>query len=341
MPGTSTAWTDLLNQLNKDISQESPKDVLQWGADWFQSKLKQERVSNSQQQGADGGKRSSPPTLGSLPPPSQQVLAPHALSPFSETGPSGSPFGAAGAGNAKSNSPFQPSFGNAFGGSGGAASGPPREPSPFGPDEAGPTDSNAQSQSQSLSSGGGMFGNASPFGQPSSAHHDEDEPPIPSYALGRRTSVSAESLVPQNQRALAPNLESTLEEDEEGAGAGAGGSRSGANDQIPSFPKTPEQLNRIKTAIKPNFLFRNLDEEQEADVLAAMKEVSIGAGEMIIEQGAAGDYFYVVEKGTLEVFVKKEGQVIDPEKGDRPLLGKKVATCVEGNSFGELALMHK
>ena len=110
---------------------------------------------------------------------------------------------------------------------------------------------------------------------------------------------------------------------------------------MPVFPKSDEQLNRIRTAIKPNFLFRNLDDEQEADVLAAMKEVTIGPGEIIIEQGAAGDYFYVVESGTLEVFVKKDGQMIDPEKGDKPLLGKKVATCVEGNSFGELALMHK
>lgn len=110
---------------------------------------------------------------------------------------------------------------------------------------------------------------------------------------------------------------------------------------MPVFPKSDEQLHRIRTAIKPNFLFRNLDDEQEADVLAAMKEVKINAGEMIIEQGAAGDYFYVVESGQLDVYVKKEGQVLDEKNGDRSLLGKKVATCVEGNSFGELALMHK
>lgn len=191
------------------------------------------------------------------------------------------------------------------------------------------------------------FGNASPFGNPSpfglgqqpgslqSQQHQQDEPVIPSYALGRRTSVSAESLVPANQRALPPSgsgLETTMEEDE---------STPNPSSNISTFPKSDEQLERIKAAIKPNFLFRNLDEEQETDVLGAMKEVQIGAGEMIIEQGAAGDYFYVVENGTLEVFVKKEGQVLDQTKGDRALLGKKVATCVEGNSFGELALMHK
>ena len=113
------------------------------------------------------------------------------------------------------------------------------------------------------------------------------------------------------------------------------------NKSMPSFPKSAEQLARIRAAIKPNFLFRNLDDEQEADVLAAMKEVTIGPGETIIEQGAAGDYFYIVESGRLEVYVKRDGQVLDHEKGDKQALGKKVATCVEGNSFGELALMHK
>jgi cAMP-dependent protein kinase regulator len=33
--------------------------------------------------------------------------------------------------------------------------------------------------------------------------------------------------------------------------------------------------------------------------------------------------------------------VFDEAKGDNPKLGKKVATCIEGSSFGELALMHK
>ncbi len=72
-----------------------------------------------------------------------------------------------------------------------------------------------------------------------------------------------------------------------------------------------------------------------------MKEVTLGPNEIVIEQGAAGDYFYVVESGELNIFVKRDGQVIDADKGDDPVLGKKVATSVKGNSFGELALMHK
>ena len=115
----------------------------------------------------------------------------------------------------------------------------------------------------------------------------------------------------------------------------------GGDEPVPVYPKTDEQMARIRTATKANFLFRNLDEEQEADVLAAMKEVRVGAGDLVIEQGAAGDYFYVVESGSLDVYIKRDGQVVDQAKGDHPTLGKKVASYVEGGAFGELALMHK
>lgn len=231
--------------------------------------------------------------------------------------PADSPFGGPRRANNPSGSTLSeaPLFSAPFGTTSQAVSPPAREPSPFG-------------------AGGPTF-NQSPFGAPPAAQDHHDEPVIPSYALGRRTSVSAESLVPANQRSYpTDHLEPTLEEEDETT-------PNPNNNVMPSFPKTEEQLARIRAAIKPNFLFRNLDDEQEVDVLAAMKEVNISPGEMIIEQGAAGDYFYVVESGKLEVFVKREGQVLDPEKGDKPALGKKVATCVEGNSFGELALMHK
>lgn len=230
-------------------------------------------------------------------------------SPFSEMPPSESPFGGARRSTHPATAPgsnlaSQPIFAASFGGS-----------------------QQQQAESSPFSGSAPVF-NTGPFGQ-IEQHHDE--PDVPSYALGRRTSVSAESLVPANQRSMPPGLNTTMEEDES----------SPTQTATPSFPKTEEQLHRIRSAIKPNFLFRNLDDEQEADVLAAMKEVQIAAGEMIIEQGAAGDYFYVVESGKLDVFVKREGQVLDEKNGDRSLLGKKVATCVEGNSFGELALMHK
>ncbi|WWC60219.1 uncharacterized protein I303_102785 [Kwoniella dejecticola CBS 10117] len=335
----STTWTNILNDLNRDVARDQPKDVIQWGADWFQSKLRQERqVSKTSGSGPQGGRKGAPGSIGFNAPGVSSDLDPHALSPFSEQGPADSPFGAGGprratvpTGSNPHQQQHQPIFNPSFGSPG--AGGPGADSSPF-----------SEGVSSFPASSGAPTFNHSPFGAMNTTTSEEanDEPPIPSYALGRRTSVSAESLVPTNQRGFAASgglLETTMEEEDESTpnpNSVAGGN----NNAIPSFPKTEEQLNRIKQAIKPNFLFRNLDEEQEADVLAAMKEVNISAGEMIIEQGAAGDYFYVVESGELDIFVKKDGQVIDPEKGDRPLLGKKVATCKEGSSFGELALMH-
>lgn len=240
------------------------------------------------------------------------------LSPFSETGPSDSPFGGPRRSTAPAVAP----------GSGSNLSNEPIFGAPLG--SAPGNSQSLQTESSPFTGTAPVFSN-SPFGQVEQHH---DEPDVPSYALGRRTSVSAESLVPANHRSLPPasGLETTMEEEDESTPS---------QTSMPVFPKSAEQLQRIRSAIKPNFLFRNLDEEQEADVLSAMKEVKINAGEMIIEQGAAGDYFYVVESGQLDVFVKKEGQMLDEKNGDRSLLGKKVAHCVEGNSFGELALMHK
>lgn len=221
--------------------------------------------------------------------------------------------------------------------------------SPFGGNSAAPPHGDDESPF-SENAPGGPFGNASPFGaspfgagaQTPSApvgipsndldDHHLDEPPIPSYALGRRTSVSAESLVPSHARTFDPTHAFITEEDEESPSAPS---------DMPVYHKTPEQLARIRNAIKDNFLFRNLDEEQEHDVLAAMKEVQVKPGEIVIQQGDAGDYFYIVQSGELDIFVKKDDQALDPANGDRPDLGKRVATATTGGSFGELALMHK
>ncbi|KAI9281849.1 cyclic nucleotide-binding-like protein [Sporodiniella umbellata] len=90
------------------------------------------------------------------------------------------------------------------------------------------------------------------------------------------------------------------------------------------IPKTESQAERIKRSIGNNFLFRDLDEEQYIDIVNAMSEKHLGAGAMVIEQGAVGDYFYVVECGTLDCFI----------------YGNKVTSYEAGGSFGELALMY-
>jgi cAMP-dependent protein kinase regulator len=95
------------------------------------------------------------------------------------------------------------------------------------------------------------------------------------------------------------------------------------------IPKTDEQRKRIEVAIRANFLFKNIDDEQFIDVVKAMAEKRVKQGETIITQGGIGDYFYVVETGALDVFVSRNGQA--------PV---KVTDYGPNGSFGELALMY-
>ncbi|GAA5999874.1 hypothetical protein JCM10207_005951 [Rhodosporidiobolus poonsookiae] len=135
------------------------------------------------------------------------------------------------------------------------------------------------------------------------------------YNLGRRTSVSAESLDPSANASLPKTV----------------------------IPKTASQRGRIEKAIANNLLFRNLDEDQHNDVLNAMKEVTVQAGTEVIVQGAVGDFFYVVEEGTFEVWVRAPPTHTYAGPGQsvtHPGEEKKVATYGPGGSFGELALMY-
>lgn len=136
------------------------------------------------------------------------------------------------------------------------------------------------------------------------------------YNLGRRTSVSAESLDPN---APSSHLPKTV------------------------IHKTPSQRQRIEGSISNNLLFRNLDEDQHKDVLNAMKEVTVQKGTEVIVQGAVGDFFYVVEEGTFEVWVRGPPTHTYAGPGNSTTIPgeeKQVASYGPGGSFGELALMY-
>jgi cAMP-dependent protein kinase regulator len=118
---------------------------------------------------------------------------------------------------------------------------------------------------------------------------------------GRRTSVSAESMTPSIPT---EPIEKVV------------------------IPKSEEQCSRIHKSIMNNFLFRNLDEEQYKDVVGAMSEKQCPLGVDIIRQGGVGDYFYIVETGSFDVLVNRNGAEV------------KVFDYGPGGSFGELALMY-
>lgn len=159
--------------------------------------------------------------------------------------------------------------------------------------------------------GSSFGGDGSGEGPPSSFKPKAGDGFPAAYGMGRRTSVSAESLNPT--------------------------ASSNDNWTPPFHQKTQEQLSRLQKSISSNFLFSHLDDEQSSQVLGALVEKPIPAkGIKVITQGDQGDFFYVVEKGTFDVYVNPAGSLQPGADG----LGKKVATIEPGGSFGELALMY-
>ena len=100
-------------------------------------------------------------------------------------------------------------------------------------------------------------------------------------------------------------------------------------------------MKRLEASIANAFLFRNLDQRKRHAVLGAMREMEFGTDQRVITQGDDGDYFYVVDSGTLYCYVHlKPGEQGNPAQGDHPVYGKKVFTYTNGTTFGELALMY-
>ncbi|XP_015793240.1 cAMP-dependent protein kinase type II regulatory subunit-like isoform X1 [Tetranychus urticae] len=94
------------------------------------------------------------------------------------------------------------------------------------------------------------------------------------------------------------------------------------------YPKSDEQRRRLGEAVKGILLFRSLDQVDMSDVLDAMFERKVQAGELVIRQGDDGDYFYVIERGTFRFYCTNDGKRIE--------LGE----YTDSGSFGELALMY-
>ncbi|ODQ44962.1 hypothetical protein PICMEDRAFT_73760 [Pichia membranifaciens NRRL Y-2026] len=114
----------------------------------------------------------------------------------------------------------------------------------------------------------------------------------------RRVSVSAEALNPN-----------TFSKD---------------NWKPPVHQLSHDQLTRLNASVIKNFLFSQLDEDSLRTIIFALEEKRCPKGFEIIKQGDEGDFFYVLEKGTVDFLVD----------------GKVVNTSSDGSSFGELALMY-
>ncbi|MCJ1352589.1 MAG: hypothetical protein MMC33_002573 [Icmadophila ericetorum] len=287
------SYINELNTLNREILRAQPSDILQFCANFFNRRLESQRA--------------------------EYLLSLSHTS--SKTGASG--------GMAESNFPGTNPFG---GGLGGGPTSPGHnmqkvmeedeteghtsptsatfQNTPFSPSRDGPLSANPFGSDGSLTPFSPGFGGSSSSTSFRPGQNNSEGFPS-NYAMGRRTSISAESMNPQ----------------------------SSMNDNWtpPFHQKTPDQLARLKTAVAGNFLFSHLDDEQSSQVLGALVEKPIPAkGIKVITQGDAGDYFYVVEKGNFDIYINEAGSVQPGPDG----LGKKVTSIGPGGSFGELALMY-
>ncbi|KAF8631233.1 hypothetical protein AX15_002562 [Amanita polypyramis BW_CC] len=327
-----STFDSLVGELARDVHRAQPKDILQYCANWFQSRLEEQRARMRDTLANNSYLLHSVPTeLYSDGPVTQTGVAvqlPRSVSPFAGgTSPqrsfshresvAASPFGTLNVpGNALLSNPGRsttPTF------TIGHHSPTAPRASPRSSPSAPPINIPAPNPFRYHSEMTPTASNINPG--------DFLHPPTPSI-FERRASVSAES-IPVDSASTPP---------------------------LPVHPKSPEQLRRIKESIKNNFIFRDLDEEQERGVLNAMREVQVKKNEVVIRQGDVGEYFYVVEAGLLYCYKRHEPlpeswndntatDMVGPEEDLLHVdyhqdFGRMVAVCRPGNSFGELALMY-
>ncbi len=145
--------------------------------------------------------------------------------------------------------------------------------------------------------GKGTLSSKSPAAASSSGLAPTRRLPI-AFNANRRTSVSAEAINPGEFKA--------------------------EDWKPPTNDLSPEQQQALNKTLALNFLFRQLDDASKQTVIHALSEKKFKRDEEIIRQGDEGDYFYIIELGTVDFYVN----------------GSKVASSGPGSSFGELALMY-
>lgn len=311
----SSTFDALIADLTRDAYRVQPKDALQYCADWFQRRLQEQRSRTRD-------------ALANRLTPVRDLPTDHFLdipiSPTSSSAAAGSPFSQAYSqeqANISSINTASSPFGTLN--VPGNALLPDRpatnvfNPPTFSVDDAEELSPTSPASHNPFAS----FAN----GAVSPENNDYLVPGM-STILARRSSISAESIAVDSEH----------------------------DEPLPVFPKSPEQLKRIMASVSKNLLFRELDEEQQTGVLLAMREIHVEKDEVVIRQGDVGEWFYVVESGFLQCFIREEPLPADwfseteavsaaPETFKslgHPRFGKWVANCGVGAAFGELALMY-
>jgi len=121
----------------------------------------------------------------------------------------------------------------------------------------------------------------------------------------RRISVSAESMDPNKLKAQIS--------------------------QVTNIPKSPEVTSTLLQVVGKSPLLRTLESEQKDMIVKAFSgPLIMNDGENVIVQGEIGDIFYLLEEGSVDVYIKKKGTTEEI----------KVHSYKPGDAFGELAIMY-
>jgi cGMP-dependent protein kinase len=93
---------------------------------------------------------------------------------------------------------------------------------------------------------------------------------------------------------------------------------------VPNQPKNKKDIAIITASLSKHFIFTSLSDSQRHKLIDNMQYYSLNPAEIVLEQGKCGSTFFIVSKGSLDVFVN----------------GERKKTLSVGDNFGELALIH-
>ena len=86
------------------------------------------------------------------------------------------------------------------------------------------------------------------------------------------------------------------------------------------------QLEERVSLLRQMGLFQNIDVAELQSIAQQMSESSFGNGEVVFQEGEAGDRLYLLLSGTMHVYVERDGNIISYSR------------LQPGECFGEMAL---